>query len=78
MTQGEVSQQGNADVSDDIVNLPEIQRKEKRRRSMEQLHPMTIGVNNDLTIDAGSWQESVEEDQMPHRLVWPPHTSMYR
>ncbi len=78
MTQGEVSQQGNADVSNDIVNLPEIQRKEKRRRSMAQLHPMTIGVNNDLTINAGSWQESVEEDQMPHRLVSPPHTSMYR
>jgi hypothetical protein len=26
MTQGEVNQQGNADVSDDIVNLPEIRR----------------------------------------------------
>jgi hypothetical protein len=39
---------------------------------------MTIGVNNHLTIDAGSWQERVEEDHMPHRLVSPPHTSMYR
>jgi hypothetical protein len=45
---------------------------------MPQLHPMTISVNNQLTIDAGSWQERVEEDQMPHRLVSPPHTSMYR
>jgi len=39
---------------------------------------MTISVNNHLTIDAGSWQERVEEDHMPHRLVSPPHTSMYR
>ena len=45
---------------------------------MPQLHPMTIGVNDHLTIDAGSWQDRVEEDQMPHRLVSPPHTSMYR
>jgi hypothetical protein len=45
---------------------------------MPRLHPMTIGINNHLTIDAGSWQERVEEDQMPHRLVSPPHTSMYR
>ena len=45
---------------------------------MPQLHPMTISVNNHLTIDAGSWQERVEEDHMPHRLVSPPHTSMYR
>ena len=45
---------------------------------MPQHHPMTIGVNDHLTIDAGSWQDRVEEEQMPHRLVSPPHTSMYR
>jgi hypothetical protein len=45
---------------------------------MPQLHPMTIVVNDHLTIDAGSWQERVEEEHMPHRLVSPPHTSMYR
>jgi hypothetical protein len=45
---------------------------------MPQLHPMTISVNNHLTIDAGSWQERVEEDHMQHRQVSPPHTSMYR
>ncbi len=45
---------------------------------MPQHHPMTIGVNDHLTIDAGSWQERVEEKRMSHRLVSPPHTSMYR
>ena len=45
---------------------------------MPQHHPMTIGVNDHLTIDAGSWQERVEEEQMAHRLVSPPHTTMYR
>ena len=33
---------------------------------------MTITVNDQLTIDAGYWQECVEEDQTPSRLILPP------
>lgn len=45
---------------------------------MPQHHPMTIGVNDHLTIDAGSWLEHTAEDQKPARLVSPPHITMYR
>ncbi len=34
-------------------------------------HPLSIKFNNQLTIDAGFWQEYVEEDQMPYRLLLP-------
>jgi len=45
---------------------------------MPQHHPLTITVNDRLTIDAGYWQECVEEDHTPHRLISPPQTAMYR
>jgi hypothetical protein len=45
---------------------------------MPQHHPLTITVNDQLTIDAGYWQECVEEDQTPYRLISPPQTAMYR
>jgi len=45
---------------------------------MPQQHPLTINVNDQLTIDAGSWQECVEEDQTPYRLISSPQTAMYR
>jgi hypothetical protein len=52
---------------------------EKRgSRSMPQHHPLTINVNDQFTIDAGYWQECVEEDQTPYRLISPPQTAMYR
>ena len=44
----------------------------------QQHHSLTINVNDQFTIDAGSWQECVEEDRTPYRLVSPPHTTMYR
>ena len=31
-----------------------------------------------FTIDAGYWQECVEEDQMAYRLISPPQTMMYQ
>ena len=45
---------------------------------MPRHHPLTITVNDQLTIDAGYWQECVEEDQTPYRLISPPQTAMYR
>jgi hypothetical protein len=45
---------------------------------MPQHHSMTIGVNDHLIIDAGSWQEHIGGDQTPYRLVSPPRTTMYR
>ena len=45
---------------------------------MSQHHSLTINVNDQCAIDAGYWQECVEEDQTPYRLVSPPHTTMYR
>jgi hypothetical protein len=45
---------------------------------MPQHHPLTITVNDQLTIDAGYWQECIEEDQTPYRLISPPQTAMYR
>lgn len=45
---------------------------------MPKHHPMTIGVNDHLTLDAGFWLEHTAEDQTPSRLVSPPHTTMYR
>ena len=41
-------------------------------------HSLTINLNDGCAIDAGSWQECVEEEQRPYRLVSPPQTSMYR
>lgn len=45
---------------------------------MPQQHSLTINVNDRFTIDAGYWQECVEEDQMPYRLVSPPRITMYQ
>jgi hypothetical protein len=45
---------------------------------MPEQRSLTVNVNARFTIDAGSWQEIVEEDHKPHRLVSPPHTSMYQ
>ena len=45
---------------------------------MSQHHSLTINVNDQCAIDAGSWQERVEEGQTPYRLVSPPRTTMYR
>jgi hypothetical protein len=45
---------------------------------MSQHHSVTIDINDQCAIDAGNWQECVEEDQTPYRLVSPPHTTMYR
>ncbi len=45
---------------------------------MPQHHPLTITVNDQLTIDAGYWQECIEEEQTPYRLISPPQTAMYR
>jgi len=45
---------------------------------MPQHHLLTINVNDQLTIDAGSWQACVEEDQTPCRLISPPQITMYR
>jgi hypothetical protein len=38
---------------------------------MPQHHPLTVTVNDQLTIDAGYWQECVKEDQTPYRLISP-------
>jgi len=45
---------------------------------MAQRHSLTIDVNDRLTIDAGSWQECIEEDQTPYRIISPPPITMYR
>ena len=45
---------------------------------MSQHHSVTININDQCAIDAGNWQECVEEDRTPYRLVSPPHTTMYR
>jgi hypothetical protein len=45
---------------------------------MAQHHSLTINVNDQCAIDAGYWQECVEEDQTPYRLVSPPQTTMHR
>jgi hypothetical protein len=45
---------------------------------MAQHHSLTISLNEQYAIDAGSWQECVGEDQTPYRLVSPPQTTMYR
>ena len=45
---------------------------------MPEQRSLTVNVNARFTVDAGSWQECVEEDQRPYRLVSPPHTTMYR
>ena len=45
---------------------------------MTQHHSLTVRVHDQLTIDAGYWQECVAEDQTPYRLISPPQTTMYR
>ena len=45
---------------------------------MVQRHFLTINLNEQCAIDAGSWQECVREGQVPYRLVSPPQTTMYR
>src|SRR3989442_1383380 len=45
---------------------------------MAQRHSLTINANDRCAIDAGSWQECIEEDQMPYRLISSPQTTMYR
>jgi hypothetical protein len=45
---------------------------------MAQYHSLTINVNDQCVIDAGYWQECVEEDQTPYRLISPPQITMYR
>jgi hypothetical protein len=45
---------------------------------MPQHHPLTINVNDQFTIDAGSWQACAEEDQTPYRLISSPQTTMYQ
>src|SRR2546421_7305543 len=41
-------------------------------------HFLTINLNEQCAIDAGSWQECVAEDQTPYRLISPPPITMYR
>jgi hypothetical protein len=43
----------------------------------EQLSLM-VNVNSRFTVDAGSWQECIEEGRTPYRLVSSPQTTMYR
>ncbi len=45
---------------------------------MPEQRSLTVNVNARFTVDAGSWQECVEEDQRPYRFVSPPQTTMYR
>jgi hypothetical protein len=45
---------------------------------MPEQRSLTVNVNARFTVDAGSWQECIEEDRTPYRLVSPPHTTMYR
>src|SRR5712691_4930192 len=45
---------------------------------MAPRHFLTINLNEQCAIDAGSWQECVAEDQTLHRPISPPQTTMYR
>src|ERR1700736_3209213 len=45
---------------------------------MAPRHFLTINLNEQCSIDAGSWEECVAEGQGPYRLVSPPRTTMYR
>ena len=45
---------------------------------MAPRHFLTIKLNEQCSIDAGSWEECVAEGQGPYRLVSPSHTAMYR
>ena len=45
---------------------------------MAPRHFLTINLNEQCAIDAGSWQECVAEDQTLYRLISPPQTTMYR
>jgi hypothetical protein len=52
--------------------------RKRGNSAMPQHHSLTINVNDQFTIDTGSWQECGEEDQTPYRLISPPQTAMYR
>src|SRR5260370_35569889 len=52
-------------------------REERGNEQMPQQHSLTINANDRFTIDAGYWQECVERDQMPYRLISPPQTTIY-
>jgi hypothetical protein len=45
---------------------------------MPEQRSLTVNVNARFTVDAESWQDSIEEGRKPYRLVSPPHTTMYR
>jgi hypothetical protein len=45
---------------------------------MPEQRSLTVNVNARFTVDAGSWQECIEEGRKPYRLVSPPQTTMYR
>jgi hypothetical protein len=45
---------------------------------MAPRHFLTINLNEQCAIDAGSWQECVAEGQSPSRLNSSPQTTMYR
>jgi hypothetical protein len=51
--------------------------QEEGDEHMTHYHPLTININDQCAIDAGHWQECVEEDQTRYRLVSPPQTTMY-
>ncbi len=45
---------------------------------MAPRHFLTINLNEQCAIDAGSWQECVAEGQSPSRLISSPQTTMFR
>ena len=45
---------------------------------MAPRHFLTINLNEQCAIDAGSWQECGAEGQSPSRLISSPQTTMYR
>ena len=45
---------------------------------MAPRHFLTINLNEQCAINAGSWQECVAEGQSPSRLISSPQTTMYR
>ena len=51
---------------------------EKGEKGMSQSHILALRINDHWTLDAGTWQERLDEDQEPYRLVSPPHTTMYQ
>ena len=45
---------------------------------MAPRHFLTINLNEQCAINAGSWQECVAEGQSPSRLISSPQTTMFR